>query len=356
MNFQLKKFPEDFYVVESLVLPITNCKDDDYHYYSLTKKNVSTFDGIRILSDRLGCEAKKIGYAGLKDEDGVTTQTVSSPSKLFFESEINFTSTDLNVPNSFMKLHYIGSGNIDIKIGVLTGNSFRIIIRGITNDLEQCLNSKQKFTEYFLNYYGPQRFGLPNQEKNTHIIGELLHRQRFTEALALLSKQNSFIGDKAKNFKASAKDFFCEIDERQHAFFLNSYESYEWNQELTKLILSLYKKGHSITNSMGLDYLYLNDRLSLINLLSFHSVLPYKKTFYYNNVKQEVNNDRNTVIQVDMFCHKVFIDSADNKCCELSFFLPSGSYATMAIDQILMNMASKAQLLRAKGVYETASD
>jgi tRNA pseudouridine13 synthase len=337
MNYHLKRFPEDFYVVESLVVPITNSQHDNFHYYSLSKKNISTFDAIRILSSQFDIDVKLIGYAGLKDEDGITTQTISSPKKLFNDKNFDFLDSTLNIPNCFMKLHYMGSGNVGIRIGRLSGNSFRITIRGISKALADAFSANPKFTNYFVNYYGPQRFGLPNEIKNTHVIGNLLHKKEYSKALKLLSKQKSFIGEKAKSYKGRATNFFYEIDERQLSFFLNSFESFNWNQTLIDTIQEQFNKNTFFINNAGLDFLYFNNCSEPTRLLSFYPVLPYKKTFYSNGVKTEEHNKRNTVIQVELLCDRIFSDSNNELCCDISFFLPSGSYATVAIDQVIHN-------------------
>jgi tRNA pseudouridine13 synthase len=353
MKYQIKKFPEDFYVVESLVLPITQNESNEYYYYTLAKKNLSTFDAIRILSKVFNFDTKRIGYAGLKDEDGVTMQTISSPTRLFTETSISFDSEALEIADSYMKLHYIGGGNVEIKIGKLSGNTFRIIIRGLNTELQNHFSDRPKFTDYFINYYGPQRFGLPNEEKNTHIIGKFLTEEDYCSARNLLSNQQSFIGKQAKEHTSSAEDFFkCIIDERQRAFFINAYESYAWNRELMGIIARDFKSSYiSILNS-GLDYQYLINRRDLIKLLNQNSEILYRKTFYSNNEKQEVQNIRNTVIQVDILCNRVFTDNDGLKCCELSFFLPSGSYATMALEQILYSIHAKSDEER---TYEAVS-
>lgn len=346
MAFQLKTYPEDFYVVEAMVQSYAQNDKGPFHYYLLIKRNISTFEAVRRISLENHLEVRQIGYAGLKDEDGVTTQTISSPVKLLTDYAQGV------MQHQFMRLCYLGSGHSAVQIGMLSGNSFRLIIRGISTELTTLFSQKKKITDFFINYYGPQRFGLPHETKTTHLIGEFLHQKQYDQAIHLLAKQNSTLGLAARQHQYDAAQFFKNIDERQLAFILNSYESFKWNQQVKQIVYMTELGKYDVMNNEGMEYYYLQERRSLIKLLNRYPILPYEKVFYQNNRIEQVLQERSVVIPVDMICHQTFIDEKHLMCCELSFYLPSGCYATMAVDQVLNHLQLTYNLSHVSEVHE----
>ena len=81
--YKLKTAFEDLIVCESMVLPLQEhvCNKKIFHYFRLIKKGYSTFDAIILLADHFNISKQQIGYAGLKDEDGITEQHISFPTK-----------------------------------------------------------------------------------------------------------------------------------------------------------------------------------------------------------------------------------------------------------------------------------
>lgn len=60
----------------------TTLSQDKYKIFLLEKKGYSTSDAIASLSSYLSIDQAEVGYAGLKDEDGITKQKISIPSNL----------------------------------------------------------------------------------------------------------------------------------------------------------------------------------------------------------------------------------------------------------------------------------
>ncbi len=80
------------------------------------KKDLSTNEALRILSELSGVKMRDFGYAGLKDKQGSTFQYLSMPKK--FESFLaNFSHPKLKILETFIHEN-------KLRIGHLKGNSF----------------------------------------------------------------------------------------------------------------------------------------------------------------------------------------------------------------------------------------
>ena len=82
-SVKLKSIPSDFIVSESLILPtqFQNSHNELFQYAKLTKSRYTTFEAVGYIAKTLDISTNSIGFAGLKDEDGITEQYVSLPTK-----------------------------------------------------------------------------------------------------------------------------------------------------------------------------------------------------------------------------------------------------------------------------------
>jgi len=165
----LKSCPEDF-IVEEISEKIKS--NGDFSHFILKKTNWTTAKAIREVAKKLGIGIRKFGYAGNKDRTAVTTQICSvyraEPSNL------------LSLKIKEIEILDAWKSKEPIKLGGLYGNRFKIKIKDLENEknikkIEKELNGK------FPNYFGEQRFG--STRKNTHIVGELLLRKKYDEAV-----------------------------------------------------------------------------------------------------------------------------------------------------------------------------
>ncbi len=143
---------EDFFVEE---IPQYLPSGDGTHvYFMVEKKGMSTLDLIRKLANRLGRSRKEFGYAGLKDAKAVTRQIISL--EHIDPKEIE----NLDIPN--VKIIWINRHKNKIKLGHLKGNRFKIKFRNVKTDdintIKQCLEVLGK--RGVPNYFGYQRFGV----------------------------------------------------------------------------------------------------------------------------------------------------------------------------------------------------
>ncbi|MBW6469741.1 MAG: tRNA pseudouridine(13) synthase TruD [Methanosarcinaceae archaeon] len=188
----LRQEIDDFIVTE-----ITNREEGDSGkelILELTKRNWDMHHVIRDLSRKFGISQQRIGFAGTKDRRAVTTQKIS----------IN-NMTPQAVDAIYLKdveLKVIGRSNRPVKLGDLTGNGFKIIVRDIELSEDELQRRLQKTTDEILetggvpNFFGIQRFGAIRPI--THLVGEAIVHGNIEEA-ALAYIARSFPDESEEN-------------------------------------------------------------------------------------------------------------------------------------------------------------
>lgn len=336
------KQSKDDFVVEELAL-YEFSGSGEHLILKLRKKDLSTWDAIKIMADYLECNTKEFGYAGLKDKNAMTIQSISIHKK-YEEALKEFSHENIKI----LETTYHDN---KIKVGHLKGNNFFIRLKrvGLVEKLkiEEALG---KIASYGMpNYFGFQRFGIDenNIEKGKAIVeGRLKERNRNLKQL-----------------------------------FVNSYQSFLFNSwlskriEISKLIEAF--KPHEISDKLGLGI----DELKEIKKQKhpfkvfkgdLFSHYPFGKLFVIENLEEEsekfFEQDR---VPTGLLCGKkikrsegfaqkiekefeveIFEDGTrrfafvfpqnvesnykeDKNHMELNFYLPKGSYATELIAEIL---------------------
>src|SRR4051812_42170623 len=161
----IKQRPEDFFVQE---LPLYDPSGEGEHVYvEVQKVGLTTFELINRLSRALNVSPKGIGYAGMKDAQAVTVQTVSI-----------FGTT----PEAVMALQVpgvTGRGAIrhvnKLRLGHLRGNRFAVRLRNVqATDVVKLQPVMKTIQERGLpNYFGEQRFG---RRGDNHLLGAAIVR------------------------------------------------------------------------------------------------------------------------------------------------------------------------------------
>ena len=346
-NFNIKTIPEDFLVEE--------CTNINYSIYTnkyaillLKKKNYSTFDAVQKIKDFFKLLSENISYAGLKDEDGITTQKCSI---LLSESNLNdntlkkFNSIYCGT-SSFINLTLIGYCEEPMNIGGLVGNSFKLILRNLSNDLSYKLYDIHKFAIAFPNYYDSQRFGMPNKPHVTHLVGEFLLKKNYKKAYDYYLLGNNIETDKSLSLE-DKKIFFNSLDKRNLSFYLNSYASFQFNTELSKLLMNIDHSSTTICDNFEVNMPINQSKLFLYELIG--KKLPITRYKIENEKIIEKISTRDIIINSYIEFNNPFEDSLNigKKAIPVTFLLPSGCYATMLINQldcIISNMKKSSKL------------
>lgn len=170
---RIKTLPEDFRVDE---VPLYEASGEGTHvYFRVRKKGVPTMQAVEDVARALGRPSRDIGYAGLKDADAVTTQTLSlehiDPGRI---EAIDLRHTEvLEISRHTNKL----------KLGHLKGNRFTIRVRDVdTGRVDDVRAIMERLSRRGVpNYFGPQRFGMRG---DTWLIGRGVLREDYAEALS----------------------------------------------------------------------------------------------------------------------------------------------------------------------------
>lgn len=195
INVHFSKNSNDFVVRE---VPLYEFSGSGEHLIlHIMKKDLSTSEAVRLLSEYSGIKMREFGYAGLKDKQGQTFQYLSVPKK--FEALLSsFSHEKLSILNLF-------SHNNKLRIGHLKGNSFFIRLKKVSLlDAQKLENAfKILIRQGFANYFGYQRFGK--------------FSDNFTQGLEILQ------GKKLKNPKI-------------RDFLLSAFQSELFNRYLSKRV------------------------------------------------------------------------------------------------------------------------
>ncbi|MEI6627034.1 MAG: tRNA pseudouridine(13) synthase TruD [bacterium] len=182
----IKLYPQDFIVEEvrqNGTISVIEPKDDfplaqdgkKTLYCNLVKANVSTIDAIARLAKALNLAPEKIGYAGIKDNQAITSQLIALPN--INAGQI----TRLKTESFFLTNFYYGTGSLNV--ADLTGNSFTILVR--TKEKIDQEHLKREFKKIkdngFLNFYQTQRFGTPRLIG--HHLGKMILQGNYEHAI-----------------------------------------------------------------------------------------------------------------------------------------------------------------------------
>lgn len=182
INAHFNKDSRDFIVREVPLYEFSN--DGEHLILHIQKKGISTNEALKIISQTIGIKVKDIGYAGLKDKQGLTSQYISINKK---QSQNISKIEDMGI-----KILETFTHKNKIKLGHLKGNKFFIRLKKVSKidaiKLEQALSNISQ--NGFLNYFGYQRFGkFANNDE---------------QGLQILKKEKKLKDKKLENFLISA--------------------------------------------------------------------------------------------------------------------------------------------------------
>lgn len=147
----IKTHPEDFQVTEQLSFELTG--EGEHVYLYCQKRNMTTLQLAKQLAKFANIHPRDVGYAGMKDRQGVTQQWFSLylPGREALDWQA-LTSDDLQILT-------ITAHQRKCRIGSLTHNDFVIVIRDLQRgeDIPQRLATLME--QGMPNYVGEQRFG-----------------------------------------------------------------------------------------------------------------------------------------------------------------------------------------------------
>lgn len=191
-----KQNKDDFVVTEVPLYDFTG--EGEHLILKIRKKDLSTWDAVEIIANFVGCKTRDIGYAGLKDKNAMTVQSISIH-KQYEEKLKSFQHENIKILETTYH-------NNKIKVGHLKGNKFFIRLKRV--NLIDCKKIEEALGKIVTlgmpNYFGFQRFGI---EGNNYLKGK------------------DIIDGKLKERRKNLRQMY-----------VNSYQSYLFNSWLSKRI------------------------------------------------------------------------------------------------------------------------
>ncbi|WP_419770201.1 MAG: tRNA pseudouridine(13) synthase TruD [Candidatus Marinarcus sp.] len=336
-----KQTKEDFVVTE---IPLYEFSGEGEHLIiKFRKKELTTWDAQQIFSEQLGCKARDIGYAGLKDKNAMTIQTISLPKSCAANVE------KFNHPN--IKILETTYHNNKIRIGHLKGNKFFIRLKRVNlvdaRKIEQVLG---QIVSYGIpNYFGFQRFGIEgdNYKKGEQILnGTLKEKNRKLKQMYINAYQSHMF-----NAWLSKR---IEISK-----LVDAFEAHVICEKLNlpvEIVKAMKKQKHPFKMLPGdLMSHYPFGKIFCVEDLEVESqkfyerdrvptgILPGRKIKISEGIAYEFEKEFDVKIPEDgarrfawIFPDEIESNYKEDKnWMEISFSLPKGSYATEFISELI---------------------
>ncbi len=329
-DFKVKTINSDFLVTEVPLLPNFDPLAKKYTYVWLKKSNYTTFEAIEKVKDYFGLDFSDVAAEGLKDEDGITEQIISIKKKLSKKAVADFNAAHAGDDTFIIVDRVMGFGSEPVAAKSLFGNTFRIVVRNLTDDEANRIvdfTKKHKFFP-FVNYYDNQRFGLPGGPYITHFIGKAICEGDWDGAFEVLKKTGNKIPE-GKTGKAA----FEALNPGQVGFFVSAYNSYLWNIAVSKHIKDSFKSKEYDFPDLGELHLPIMTESTPSSSFMINGYRFNKEKF----VTEEAKIFRDMILPTVVFVKDIEDDEifAGKKRVLLTYFIFTGCYATMVAKQII---------------------
>jgi tRNA pseudouridine13 synthase len=215
---QLKTVPEDFIVVEVASHPVA---EGPYVLCELIKRNMTTERALQTVADAINVQRKDIGYAGTKDARALTRQYVSIKAPMDRVKAYHKENPVLRA------MHMIAE---PLRLGMLEGNRFTIVVRGIAHERCAQLHS-------IPNFFDEQRFSKANAA-----IGHAILAGDFAGASKLVQETDPDAAERMRDYLATRTNDHLGalrlVPKHLLLMYVHSYQSKLWNEALTRRILA----------------------------------------------------------------------------------------------------------------------
>jgi len=362
--YEIKKNPEDFKVEEITPEKKTLEIDEDYSFdentegdqliCNLVKRDWEQNKAIKKISNVLHSSRKRIGYAGTKDKRALTSQRVSiygaDPDQI------------KKIKIKDMKIKPLRYSEERVTLGDLWGNRFTIKVE---TDQETELEPKEKIP----NYFGHQRFG--KTRPITHLVGEAIIREDPEKSVKIYLTK--VFKEESEEAKIARKWLKNNWEEKPFKKALKKYPDYlgyertllhhlaEYPKDFINALRKLPKNlqlmfPHAYQSHLFNQYL---DKVRDKDIRQEKGPIYGYETEIKNEYEKEVLEENNLELKdFKVKClpemseegerRKLYIDLKDFEVLEesedhylLRFSLPKGSYATVVLDELLVDKNRK---------------
>ena len=154
----------------------------------------------------------------------------------------------------------------------------------------------------------------------------------YEKVIELLAKSGNISDEFSCSNCNSAYNYLKKWDIRRLNFFLSAFDSFIWNRQIVNYLLDnvndIYKYSKDEFTFCGLR------ALQLFGMKEFYPILRHSYS-EFGRLEEHVSLRRlYNIVDCTFSCIENDEFFSGNKKMNVSFFLPSGSYATTVIDQI----------------------
>ncbi|MDP1773083.1 MAG: tRNA pseudouridine(13) synthase TruD [Methylobacter sp.] len=318
---KIRSLPEDFIVKENLSFEPSGA--GEHAFLQIEKKGENTEYVARQLSRFANVRQRDVSYAGLKDRYAVTTQWFSvwlpgkaDPDWTQFESD------------SRKVLHSVRHAR-KLKRGVLSGNSFKLIIRDWQGDQATTIRQLELIkANGIANYFGSQRFGNEGQNVSKAMAmfdGAKVGREQRS---IYLSAARSYLFNLILAERVRQNNWNQPLAGDTYQFDL-SHSCFQSKQPDAEIIRRMELKEIHPTGALwGRG----NADVSADALAIEQAVIDEHEQLAQGLIASDVDRDRRALRVNVQDLHWQFVDDTT---LELGFTLPAGSYATSLLREII---------------------
>ena len=317
---QLRSKMSDFKVFERL--PFEPCGEGEHLFVHIRKTGANTTVVARELAKYFKVKEGLVSYAGMKDRFAVTEQWfgVHLPGKAIYDL------SDLAIEG--VEVLSIKRHNKKLRIGALSGNSFELVLRNVTNS-DEVLRRWAAVSQFGVpNYFGEQRFGINggNLERAMELFqgkkvkdkkkrGMYLSAARseiFNQIISKRIKQNQFesltVGDVFMLSGTQSVFLADDIDEKINQRF---------QEKDIDLTASLWGAGELMSQgeSQRLEKAVADDHSEFCEGLAKFGLKQERRRIRLSLTQGKIKSEDDTIT--------------------LNFFLPSGCYATTILRELI---------------------
>ena len=359
---KIKAIPEDFFVDE--LLGFEPSGDGEHVFLHIEKRCLTTLAVRDKIAKLASCQSMDVGYSGLKDKWAVTRQWFSvylpGGDSLNWQSLAEPAASDEGrAVNSaaYVKLLSVCRHSKKLRRGVHKANAFRLVISSLESNSDQDANAlydqlARKITAFCQqgvpNYFGEQRFGKKNLPKARALFASNKRMPREQRSLCL-SAARSYLFNRVLSARITAGNWstyldgdVLMLDGSRSRFVLGAGDDDRGSDD------SSHDSGHDSSNKQISAHIEQRLAQGDIHLSGpmcgrgCSGVTSAAEQFEAESIADEVSLVEGLDRQgVDVarrplrFIPKQLDWSLESGKCHLSFVLPTGSYATVLVRELV---------------------
>ena len=318
---KIRSVPEDFIVKENLAFEPSG--SGEHAFLQIEKTGENTDYVARQLARFANVRQRDVSFAGLKDRHAVTTQWFSvwlpgkaDPDWTQFES------------GSMKVLHSVRHAR-KLKRGVLSGNSFKLIIRDWRGDKDKTIRQLEAIkANGIANYYGAQRFGNEGQNVNKALAMFQGAKAGREQRSLYLSAVRSFLFNQILAYRVTRLNWNQPVAGDTYMFDL-SHSCFKSELPDAEIIRRLEAKE---IHPAGVLWGRGEADVSADALSIEQGIIDAYPELAQGLIKFEVDKDRRALRVNVQDLNWQFVDDTT---LALGFTLPAGSYATSVLREII---------------------